>query len=596
MNLLDLASRGYYICIYLSLLLSSDLLVVFANYSMDYTREDILSFRSAAPRISRHVRKVLFDLHLWRPRHSRSVCAADVHISLDRGRRGDTTADSTPAATLRLDGNNNNNNGARLFSVANFNARSIRNKSASICDIIREHKLHVLAITESWQDGDDDLSIKRITPDGYRCMGQPRSAGTGQRGGGLLIVYRDNLTAKRVPIGTAPTTFEVLGANSTVGRSNVIFLVIYRPGSKSVCELFFTELIEVLESLAVYNCQVIITGDINIHLDVKTDPHTIRFEDLLDSFGLVQHVVGATHDQGHTLDVVITRSDLSPPSITIGSPFLSDHSVVFFQLSLQIPPLEYVDIQTRAWKGFNADEFRRDLLSSDLCQLPTYYDGISVDRLHDMYDDTLRDLLEKHAPRRNQRRRYQPLTPWFDSDCSAAKRRSRVYERRYRKTGSSADRSIWIAETRNMHELYKRKQNEYWKRKVHESSGDPKKLWKTLDSVLGRGRPRPPGGSGGISAEGFSKAFANKVDRIRERTESAPYPDFSENHCDSIFDSFSEITADDVRRLIGQAKNKTCNLDPVPTWIVKEFADQLSPFVSLLFNPYTPKGGCSNPL
>jgi len=47
---------------------------------------------------------------------------------------------------------------------------------------------------------------------------------------------------------------------------------------------------------------------------------------------------------------------------------------------------------------------------------------------------------------------------------------------------------------------------------------------------------------------------------------------------------FSEITADDVSRLIGRAKNKTCNLDPVPTWIVKEFADQLSPFVSVLFN------------
>ena len=60
MNLQDLASCGYYICIYLSLLASSNLLVVFANYSMDYTREDILSFRSAAPRIPRHARKILW--------------------------------------------------------------------------------------------------------------------------------------------------------------------------------------------------------------------------------------------------------------------------------------------------------------------------------------------------------------------------------------------------------------------------------------------------------------------------------------------------------------------------------------------------------
>ena len=101
---------------------------------------------------------------------------------------------------------------------------------------------------------------------------------------------------------------------------------------------------------------------------------------------------------------------------------------------------------------------------------------------------------------------------------------------------------------------------------------------------LVRGRPRPPGGSGGIFAEGFSKAFANKVDQIRRKTESAPAPDFSENHCDSIFDSFSEITADDVSRLIGRAKNKTCNLNFVPTWIAKEFSEQLSLFVSLLFN------------
>ena len=112
------------------------------------------------------------------------------------------------------------------------------------------------------------------------------------------------------------------------------------------------------------------------------------------------------------------------------------------------------------------------------------------------------------------------------------------------------------------YDIYKRKPNEYWKRKVHEKSGDPKRLWKTSDSVLGRGRPRPLSGFGGISAGGFSKAFANKVDRIRRKTESAPYPDFSENHCDLIFDSFSEITADDVRRLIGQAKDKTCNSGP----------------------------------
>jgi len=46
------------------------------------------------------------------------------------------------------------------------------------------------------------------------------------------------------------------------------------------------------------------------------------------------------------------------------------------------------------------------------------------------YDDTLSTLPDKHAPRRAVRRRHQPTTPWFDSDCAAAKRRARTFERR----------------------------------------------------------------------------------------------------------------------------------------------------------------------
>jgi hypothetical protein len=44
------------------------------------------------------------------------------------------------------------------------------------------------------------------------------------------------------------------------------------------------------------------------------------------------------------------------------------------------------------------------------------------------------------------------------------------------------------------------------------------------------------------------------------------------------------IGESDVHRLISAAANKQCELDPVPTWLVKKFADELSPFITLLFN------------
>ena len=49
-------------------------------------------------------------------------------------------------------------------------------------------------------------------------------------------------------------------------------------------------------------------------------------------------------------------------------------------------------------------------------------------------------------------------------------------------------------------------------------------------------------------------------------------------------EQFAPTTVEEVDRLIGSASCKTCQLDPVPTWLVKEMRPLISPFLSLLFN------------
>ena len=39
-----------------------------------------------------------------------------------------------------------------------------------------------------------------------------------------------------------------------------------------------------------------------------------------------------------------------------------------------------------------------------------------------------------------------------------------------------------------------------------------------------------------------------------------------------------------ILRLIRNAAGKSCELDPVPSWVIQKFADELSPFVAALFN------------
>jgi len=92
---------------------------------------------------------------------------------------------------------------------------------------------------------------------------------------------------------------------------------VYRPGSTSVTAAFFAELGDVLDSLATSTDPTVLVGDVNIRLERTADPNAVEFSELLCGYGLVQHVSGATHDAGGTLDVVCTRDDLPPPIVDV---------------------------------------------------------------------------------------------------------------------------------------------------------------------------------------------------------------------------------------------------------------------------------------
>ena len=385
-----------------------------------YTRDDLLRLRPKAPPIDRNVRKVLFGLKLWLPRRLRNNNYPRHRSSGLRPESSDTGGDGSP--------NVNNNGGrsgrsTRSVSAACLNVRSIKNKTALITDIINEHRLDIFGLCETFHESHEDVALRRITPPGYRCIEAARKpTDTGRTYGGIAVVYRDNMSAKPIVFSSPPTTFEISASTFSSANTNFIFVVVYRPGSAAVRELFFTELANVFDALATFNHHVIITGDFNIRVNDGDDKNSRKLAELLQSCGFVQSVVGPTHTHGNTLDLVITRSDLPRPVVTVDLPRISDHSLIRIELSIPRPPLQFIDVSSRAWKSFDSDRFRSDLLSGPLCP-PDVYNGMSIDQLQDLYDTTLSTLLEKHAPRRTARRRFQPLTPWFDSECAASKRR-----------------------------------------------------------------------------------------------------------------------------------------------------------------------------
>ena len=92
----------------------------------------------------------------------------------------------------------------------------------------------------------------------------------------------------------------------------------------------------------------------NIHVDDPNDPDAIKFLDLLDTYGLTQHVNTPTHRLGHTPDLIITRvSDALAKSTPISDSYLSDHSTVLCPLVLRKPVLTVKQVTFRKIKAID---------------------------------------------------------------------------------------------------------------------------------------------------------------------------------------------------------------------------------------------------
>ena len=171
-------------------------------------------------------------------------------------------------------------------------------------------------------------------------------------------------------------------------------------------------------------------------MDNPNDSHAAVFIDLLDSFGLEQHVQSITQVSGHTLHLIITRKMNTvikcPP---VADCFLSDHSTVLCHLDLTKSNHLLKQMSYRKLKSINRKSFKQDLRPSNLCQRPVN----ELDGLTNCCSTTLADLLDRHAPPHVRSVVVRRRVPWLTNEIRQAKRKRRRSERRWRTTKLDAD-------------------------------------------------------------------------------------------------------------------------------------------------------------
>ena len=181
--------------------------------------------------------------------------------------------------------------------------------------------------------------------------------------------------------------------------------VLYRPppstqnGFKTAT--FFEEFSEFISEHVTTTAEIIIVGDLNLHLDINTNPHTRQFTNLLACSGLKQHVNEPTHILGHTLDILITRdtSDVvcNVEVVDIGlsdndGNVIRDHYAITCFITQPSPATTRKTVSYRKLKSINVDSFRNDIQASSSLNDSSG----TLDEITTRYVSALNDLVNTH--------------------------------------------------------------------------------------------------------------------------------------------------------------------------------------------------------
>ena len=480
-----------------------------------------------------------------------------------------------------------------LLNCGLMNCRSVGNKSSYISDLILENDFDCVALTETWlsaKEEENRATLSSLVPLGHSILHIPRPT----RGGGVGFIFKEKLNAK-LENSHKYSSFECQSVLIDASSFTFRFVVIYRipPNSKNkiLKSQFIEELGDLLEATATLRGKLVLLGDFNVHVDSRSDPESTQLTSLLNAFGMVQHVKDATHIDGHTLDLVVSRESDDIVKLCKVSAFASDHNCVHVLLKAGNVHPPRKEISFRKVKSISSQALSEDIQSSALSHaLPS-----DTDEAVSLYNTVLCELLEQHAPLKTKAIAQRPQQPWMNDSIREAKKQCRRSERLWRKTKLTVHRQSHKEHCEAVKTLIKKAKSTYFNTLIDDCQGDQGKLFKIVDKLLGRGRVciLPDYSAPAMLAELFNDYFVTKISTIRtnlSEMESSvedlkcPPIDTLSNPSKSKLMIFRPTNITEITSFIKNSSKASCSQDPIPTSLIHETLPALAPIITEIVN------------
>ena len=339
--------------------------------------------------------------------------------------------------------------------------------------------------------------------------------------------------------------------------------------------LFFEEFTNLVDSLVTKPGKLLMMGDFNIHWDNQQSPDTRHLMAILESVSLKQFITQTTHKLGHTIDLVVSRTDdnlIADTSVTSG---LSDHNIIITVLQVEKVVSQSKMMTYRKLRDIDVNLFKDDIKASDIiCSPASDYEGLC-----EQFDTTLIALLDRHAPEITRKVSDRHLVPWFNDFVKEAKRWKKKCERLMKASGLTVHAQMYKTAKYLSAKAIKDAKASYYNGKITKASGDQKVLFKVVDSLLHRKTSvLPSHTSSKALADDFSNFFHKKIETIRNEFDINGVQTLDDTilvPVQSSLDALQSLTEAEVLKIVKASSSASCTLDPIPTYLVKECLSEL---------------------
>ena len=467
-----------------------------------------------------------------------------------------------------------------IFATANV--QSIRLKELQVSQLISDYSLDFIVLTETWLNSNHGLWKDTCTLNRAQLRLHTADRGEG-RGGGLALIIKAQYPCKTIQKGSM-SSFEFavweLKAKSTIITVHGIYHPPYSLTNKITNGRFIEEFTDYVSTSLSKHPNNIYLGDFNLHVSNTLDTDSAIFNDTTEALGLYQHVGFSTHKSGNVLDLVLSDiTDRSKILTTAPGPFISDHRAVIGTLSIKrLKPIIKRKLVRQISKV--GDQQWGDAFNPMNVTLNGKFDD-----LVGTFNQELRRVYDTLAPEKECKVHLRQKQPWYDDDMKHHKRKVRKYEKKWLKYKLD---SLWTCfkKVRNSYfASLNLKKKESLRTKIEDCSRDSRRLHALVNNLTSKQIEIewPSHTSTDQLAEDFASYFQDKIDKIRKLLNDKPKYTAPETDAPRLV-RFAPMTEKQVSTVIASLKSKSCELDAIPTTILKKMLPEVIPLITKIVN------------